>query len=427
MAQSSSETTIGNNNTSLSMAGASASNESVSSQGPSGFVANGKINTLIDVPNGKWLAAGNWSIIISNGNVTSFNTKMTWYNSSGTNAHTHDLSNFKSISDNPQTLPVSTSNKQTTIRGVSDVSSNGKVSWFEVPTTITVNDRRIISISVDDSKTNSHFGGQSLLGIVDSFTECSDQPGPNMELLPPCSVNTFEETGLGFVNDSSAFSAFEGSIPTEDFQQGFPDQGFPTEDFQQGFPDQGFPSEDDQTGSGFPTQGFPSEDDQTGSSSSEDDQMAGGDEDQSGSEINAECTELDIQNITASGFESDPSDYHPPADAIDGEPSTWWSNNGKDPWIELELGTSQNICGVSVQWNKGDDRQYSFEVEISEDGNEYQKVFEGKNNQGSTDVETYGFEEEVNGQFVRLTVTDTSSSAGWTSIQEIDALGLPGG
>ena len=56
------------------------SNEGVVSSDSPGFVANGKINTVIDVPNGKWLAAGNWSIIVNNGNVTSFETKMTWYN-----------------------------------------------------------------------------------------------------------------------------------------------------------------------------------------------------------------------------------------------------------------------------------------------------------------------------------------------------------
>lgn len=65
------------------------SNESVGASDSRGFVANGKINTVIDVPNGKWLASGNWSIIVNNGNVISFETKMTWYNSTGTNAHTH--------------------------------------------------------------------------------------------------------------------------------------------------------------------------------------------------------------------------------------------------------------------------------------------------------------------------------------------------
>jgi hypothetical protein len=436
----------------------SASNESLeSSQSASGFVANGKINTVIDVPNGKWLAAGNWSIIVNTGNVTSFDTKMTWYNSSGTNAHTHELTNFKSVSDNTQAVPMNLTDKQKTIEGFTDVGSNGRTSWFEVPTVITINDGKIISISVDDNKTNGHFAGQPLLGIVDSFVPCSDVPGPNMEFLPPCSLDTGGQDYPFMVNDTSAFPPSdqfmpEGTFPS-DPSQGFPGQGFPTEDPSQGFPGQGFPTED--PSQGFPGQGFPTEDfaqggssqgqseseddDQTGGQSSEDDDQTGGqsseDDDQTGGQlsddnqtetntINPDCTELDIENATASGFESDPSDYHPPADAIDDDLTTWWSNNGNDPWIEISLVESNPVCGVAVTWNKGDERDYSFQIEISEDGNNFEKVFEGANDNESTEQEIYPFDQEVNGKYIKLTITDTSSNDGWTSIQEIDALGL---
>jgi hypothetical protein len=426
----------------------SASNETLdSSQSASGFVANGKINTVIDVPNGKWLAAGNWSIIVNNGNVTSFDTKMTWYNSSGTNAHTHELTNFKSISDNTQAVPMNLTDKQKTIKGFTDVGSNGRTSWFEVPTVITINDAKIISISVDDNKTNGHFAGQPLLGIVDSFVPCSDVPGPNMEFLPPCSLDTGGQDYPFMVNDTSAFPPSnqfmpEGTFPT-DPSQGFPGQGFPAEDPSQGGSSQGqFPAED--PSQGFPGQGFPSEDFSQGESSqgqsqSEDDDQTGEqsseDEDETGEQssdgnqtetrtISLDCTELDIENVTASGFESDPSDYHPPGDAIDGDLTTWWSHNGNDPWIEISLVESNPVCGVAVTWNKGDERDYSFEIGISEDGNNFEKVFEGTNDNESTEQEIYPFDQEVNGKYIKLTITDTSSNDGWTSIQEIDALGL---
>jgi hypothetical protein len=219
------------------------SNQSLEvSQELPGFVASGIINSVIDVPKGKWLAAGNWSMIVNNGNVTLFDTKMTWYNSSGTNAHTHDLTNFKAVSDKNQTLPVNITSKQTILQGVTDVSSNGKVSWYEVPTTVTINDKKIISISVDDAKTNHHFGGQPLLGIVDSYVPCSDQPGPNMQLQPPCSINPLEDISIS-----------EGLLPYQDPLSGqFPQEGFPD----QGVSGGGFPTEDDQTGEG-------TEDDQT--------------------------------------------------------------------------------------------------------------------------------------------------------------------
>jgi hypothetical protein len=440
------------------------SSESVVTSDEPGFVANGKINTVIDVPNGRWLAAGNWSIIVNNGNVTSFETKMTWYNSTGTNAHTHDLTNFKAVSGDSQMVPINITDKQTTIEGFTDVASNGRTSWFEVPTIITINDGKIISISVDDNKTNHHFGGQPLLGIVESSIPCSDVPGSNMELLPPCSPVAQGEEVFGLMNDTSTIPPSEefmpqGTFPGEDFsQQGTPDQGFPGEDFsQQGTPDQGFPGEDfsqqgtpdqgfpgeDFSQQGTPDQGFPgqgspgssgeqssSEDNQNGQQFSSDgdetkEQSSSEDDETGTGEINPACTILNIENVTANGFETDPSDYHPPSDAIDNNSSSWWSNNGEDPWLEILLSESHTICGLSVEWNKGDQRDYSFEIQISEDGNNYEKIFEGTNKQGSSVPESYSFVEEHSGKHIRITVTSTSSGDGWVSIKEISALGLP--
>ena len=399
------------NSKNLTTPGLDGSNQSIGgsqSQPLSGFVTNGKINTLISVPNGKWLASGNWSIILNNGNVTSFGTNMTWYNSSGTNAHTHELTNFKAIPGGIQTLPISGSGQQIIIKGVSDVGANNRISWFEVPTTITINDRKIVSISLDDNKTNHHFGGQPLLGIVDSFVKCSDTPGPNMELLPPCSISPAVEEGFGITNESSSFTPSEGALTGG---------GIPG----------GIPSGNEQTGGGgIPPGGIPggmpSGNEQTGGGG-----MPSGNEQAGTHKMNPQCTDLKIENITANGFETDPSDRHPPSDAIDGSSSTWWSYNGKNPWVEIKLKEPEFICGLSVQWNKGDARKYSFEIGVSEDGNKYEKAFEGSNKKGTTKQEIYPFEEGISGKFVKLTITNTSSKDGWASIQEISALGLPSG
>jgi len=417
------------NTDNLTTPGLPALNESLAElQEPSGFVTNGKINTVIDVPNGKWLATGNWSIIMNNGNVTKFETKMTWYNSSGTNAHTHELTNFRAAAGDIQTLPMSGPANQIVIKGVTDVGSNSRVSWLEVPTIITINDRKILSISLDDNKTTHHFGGQPLLGIVDSFVPCSDLPGPNMEILPPCSVSPVGEQGFALTNDSLTNDSLTFT-PSEDsltYGGTLPGGGIPPGDEQTGgggippggIPGGGIPPGDEQTGGG----GIPPGDEQTGGGG-----IPPGDEQTGGGEMNPQCTVLKIENITTNGFETDPSDYHPPSDAIDGSSTTWWSYNGKNPWAEISLNEPQSICGVSVQWNKGDERKYSFDIEVSEDGNNYEKVFEGSNKKGSTGQEIYPFEEGINGKFVKLTITSTSSKDGWASIQEIGALGLPSG
>jgi len=388
-------------------------------QSPPGFVAKGKVNTVITVPAGKWLATGDWDITLNNGDVTSFDTNMTWYNSSGTNAHTHELTNFRPAADDQL---LSMKNNDIIIKGVTDVGANNKISWFEVPTTITLNDRRIISISVDDNKTNQHFGGQPILGIIESYEPCSDLPGANMEVLPSCSDLTTAEQSIGLPNDTLAFPPSEGSIP---YQGGFPGEQFLPEDQTGGQGGEQFLPED-QTGGQGGEQFLPSED-QTGGQGGEqflpsEDQTGGaGDEEP---QINPECTDLSIENITANGFETDPSDYHPPSDAMDGDSSTWWSNNEKNSWVELNLGQPNTICGLTIEWNKGDTRDYSFKIAVSDNGNDFEEVFEGTNKEGSSTEEIYPIK-ETDGQYVKLTITSTSSNDGWVSIKEIKAIGIP--
>src|SRR4029079_3444661 len=458
------ETALAPNSENLITSGSPVANQSVGgSQAPSGFVASGKINSVMALPNGKWLATGNWSIILNNGNITAFETKMTWYNSSGTNAHTHELIKLRPAAGNIQTLPMSGPGNQIIIKGVTDVGSNNRVSWYEVPTVITINDRKILSISLDDNKTNHHFGGQPLLGIVDSFVPCSDLPGPNMELLPSCTVSPVGEQGFALTNNTLASSEgstyggalLEGGIPPGGFPLGdeqsaggrippggLPPGGLPPTDEQSaggGIPPGGLPPTDEQSaGGGIPPGALPPTDEQSagggippGGLPPTDEQSAGGgipptDEKNGGGAMDTRCIELKIENITANGFETDPSDYHPPTEAIDGSSSTWWSYNGKNPWIEISLHEPQSICGLSVQWNKGDERKYSFEISVSEDGNNFEKVFEGSNKKGSTEQEIYPFEGK-NGKFVKLTITSTSSKDGWASIQEINVFGFPNG
>jgi hypothetical protein len=429
------------------------SNQTFQDQGSAGFVATGTINSVMKVSNNSWIATGDWSMTVSGGIVSLFQVNMNWYNSSGTNAHTHELSNFGPANGQQAVSLQEPSTNNIIINGVTDVGTNNQIAWNMVPTTIGINAQKIVTISVDNNKTNNHFGGQPILGVVDSFVACSDQPGANMEVLPQCTVSTFQEDFGYPSNDTFGTQPYEGLYPSEDttYTEGFPpsddylnnqfDQGFPsTEDNQF---DQGFPSpEDNLDNQGFPSpednqfdQGFPSPEDTEDTEDGEESQpLDDGEDAEDGEESPPEdgeesppedvsnCNELEIRNITSSGFEDDPADYHPPFDAIDDDSSTWWSNQGENSWLQIDLGDVNPLCGLVVEWNKGDERKYTFEISVSENGTDFEKVFEGSNKEGSTSVETYGID-EIMGRYVTLTITDTSSEGGWVSIKEIDVLG----
>jgi hypothetical protein len=75
------------------------------------------------------------------------------------------------------------------MEGTADVGTNGVVSWSDVPIKIDISGSKTINIAVDDESTDRHFAGQSVHGLVDAITPCSDTPGPDMVVLPLCSLS----------------------------------------------------------------------------------------------------------------------------------------------------------------------------------------------------------------------------------------------
>ena len=146
------------------------------------FVASGTINSTLYTTNGNWEAIGIWTLSVSEGEVTSFDTDMAWNN--GTSAHTHEFQNFEMDEDSDD-ISID-SGGGITIEGDMDIGTNGVVSWPSVPAEITIQQAKIVTISVDHEETDNHFGGQSVHGTVTSLTPCSASPGPNMQLTGAC-------------------------------------------------------------------------------------------------------------------------------------------------------------------------------------------------------------------------------------------------
>lgn len=148
------------------------------------FIAKGNIDSVLVTSSGNWNTTGPWELIVEDGEVVNFVTNMAWFN--GITGHTHDFVNLKSNDD----IELSSDNTFE-FDGEMDVATNGQISWDEVDSTITItNGGRTITFLVDHDQTDDHFGGQPVNGFVSSITPCSDTPGPNMEIYPPCIANT---------------------------------------------------------------------------------------------------------------------------------------------------------------------------------------------------------------------------------------------
>src|ERR671924_264275 len=148
------------------------SNQSVVSED---FRANGTIDSIIYTTNGNWKATGTWTLTVSEGELTSFAADMSWNNA--TAHHTHGFGNFV-MDDDSDNISIDPQGN-VTMEGDMDVATNGVVSWRSVPAEITIDQGKIITVSLDHEDTENHFGGhdQAIHGTVTSLKPCSVKPG----------------------------------------------------------------------------------------------------------------------------------------------------------------------------------------------------------------------------------------------------------
>jgi hypothetical protein len=144
------------------------------------FRANGTIDSIIYTTNGNWKATGIWTLTVSEGELTSFAADMSWNNA--TAHHTHGFGNFVTDDDSDNISIDPQGN--VTMEGDMDVATNGVVSWRSVPAEITIDQGKILTVSLDHEDTENHFGGhdQAIHGTVTSLKPCSVKPGANMQV-----------------------------------------------------------------------------------------------------------------------------------------------------------------------------------------------------------------------------------------------------
>jgi hypothetical protein len=79
----------------------------------------------------------------------------------GKASHTHEFRNLRAGAGTIQGNSI-------IINGLTDVGTNHRIVWKNVPTTIGIQGGKTIRISVADIATNHHFAGQPVFGLVTS-------------------------------------------------------------------------------------------------------------------------------------------------------------------------------------------------------------------------------------------------------------------
>jgi hypothetical protein len=118
-----------------------------------------------------------------------------------------------------------------------------------------------------------------------------------------------------------------------------------------------------------------------------------------------QCSTTTIKGVKASSSQSG----YPSSNVIDNNLQTRWSNNGKGSWIQLDLGSSKNICSVNIAWYKGNERQNSFVISTSKDGTAFTKVLEKKSGGTTLNLEKYVLP-NPNARYIKITVNGNTQN-----------------
>lgn len=123
---------------------------------------------------------------------------------------------------------------------------------------------------------------------------------------------------------------------------------------------------------------------------------------------------LPVAKVTAS---EEPQAENSAANAIDGNMGTRWSASGEQ-WLQLDLGRSYPISVVNMAIYLGSERFQYFDINVSEDGENWTQVFSGASSGSTEEKEAYTFD-TVNARYVRINCHGASSTA-WNSIVEAE-------
>ena len=133
--------------------------------------------------------------------------------------------------------------------------------------------------------------------------------------------------------------------------------------------------------------------------------------------LSESCVKSQVSQATAVAASSQSG--FPSSNAVDNNLNTIWSNYGVGSYIQLDLGSSKNICSLDIAWHKGNERQNNFVVSTSQDGKSYKTVLSTISSGKSLSYENYNIV-DTNARYIRITVNGNTQN-NYASIAEIRA------
>ncbi len=106
------------------------------------------------------------------------------------------------------------------------------------------------------------------------------------------------------------------------------------------------------------------------------------------------------------------------ADSLtDGDRESWWyAGQNRDQWVEIALPKTMNLKGSLIVWEK-DSTWYQFSIQVSKDGKQWRKVYEGSQTGHNFETEDW----QADGiRFVKIVLSKVSPADSLLGIREIE-------
>ena len=125
------------------------------------------------------------------------------------------------------------------------------------------------------------------------------------------------------------------------------------------------------------------------------------------------CMVPQVTSVSASG-----DDGNVPENTMDNNLNTRWSNFGLGSAIEYTFSKPQFVCKVDISWYRGNERVNDFSILVSNDGTNYNNIFNGKSSGTTAALESYNVP-DTTAKYLRIVVTKNTQNQ-WASINEVD-------
>ena len=106
---------------------------------------------------------------------------------------------------------------------------------------------------------------------------------------------------------------------------------------------------------------------------------------------------------------------------LDGDLTTRWAGNGAGENALFDLGSVKPIDAIAIAYEWGDERKYSFEIEVSKDGEYYEPLWKGASCGYTEDMELIELDNRVEARYVKFIGGGNTVNA-WNGVREFAIL-----